>query len=85
MSDEKASFANGSCCPARNSANSKSEGLLFCGNCEDAMTPVIRPGRSVKIIGLFCLTCLERVDVRRGRIKQATVDPSAPANNGRAA
>jgi hypothetical protein len=57
-------------------------GLLLCGNCEDAMTPVIRAGRSVKIIGLFCQTCLERVEVRRGRILEAAVDPSVPPVTG---
>lgn len=70
MLNDDASFANGSCCrivnAARNPVNTSHEGLLFCRHCEDVMAPVIQPGRSVRITGLYCLNCQERVQVRRG-------------------
>jgi hypothetical protein len=87
MNDDK-SFTD-SCCrivdAARNPVNRKVEGLLFCGECRDVMAPVIRNGRSVRIVGLFCLNCMERVQVRRGRLLQAAIELSAAPVTGGAA
>lgn len=68
--NENHSFAAAPCGRIVDSAgkptNGEREGVLFCHQCEDVLAPVIRPGRAVRITGLFCLNCQERVMVRRG-------------------
>lgn len=70
LNDNKPSFAAGDGYgfiePAPGNTNTDNNALLFCGRCEDALAPVITNRH--KIAGLYCLTCRDRVPVRRGYV-----------------